>query len=61
VTINSGANTMTVGMFTSNPSGAGTLSAGGNQTLSVGATLNVGAGQATGTYSGIFSVTVTYN
>ncbi|MBV5336700.1 MAG: DUF4402 domain-containing protein, partial [Deltaproteobacteria bacterium] len=34
----------------------------GTQTLTVGATLNVGANQAAGTYtSGAFSVTVNYN
>ncbi len=59
--ITSGANTMTVGTFTSNPAGTGTLSAGGSQTLNVGGTLNVGASQATGSYSGSFSVTVAYN
>jgi hypothetical protein len=60
-TVTSGANTMTVNGFTSNPSGTGALSAGGSQNLLVGATLNVGASQATGTYSGTFDVTVTYN
>ena len=61
VTLTSGANTMTVDTFTSNPSGTGALSAGGSQTLNVGANLNVGISQATGTYSGSFSVTVAYN
>jgi hypothetical protein len=60
-TVTSGANSMTVDTFTSNPSGTGTLSGGGSQALSVGATLNVGASQATGTYTGSFNVTVTYN
>jgi hypothetical protein len=62
-TITSGANTMTVNTWTSNPSGTGTLSAGGSQALTVGATLNVGASQAAGTYvSGTpFTVTVNYN
>jgi len=60
-TVTSGANSMTVDTFTSNPSGTGTLSAGGSQALTVGATLHVGASQATGTYTGTFSVTVTYN
>jgi Domain of unknown function (DUF4402) len=61
VTLTAGANTMTVDTFTSNPSGTGLLSGGGSQTLNVGANLNVGAAQATGTYSGTFSVTVAYN
>ncbi len=34
---------------------------GGSDTFSVGATLNVGAAQASGTYSGTFPVTVNYN
>jgi len=59
--ITSGANTMSVGTFTSNPLGTGTLSAGGSDTLNLGATLSVGASQATGTYTGSFSVTVVYN
>lgn len=56
-----GVNTMTVNTFTSSPSGTGTLSGGGTQTLYVGATLNVGANQPNGTYDGTFSVTVAYN
>jgi hypothetical protein len=51
---------MSVGTFTSNPSGTGLLT-GGTQTLALGATLTVAAGQATGTYSGPFSVSVNYN
>jgi len=60
-TINSGGNTMTVNTFVSNPSGTGTLSGGGTQSLSVGATLQVGASQVQGNYSGTFDVTVAYN
>lgn len=62
VTITSGLNTMAVNTFTSTPSGTGALTAGA-QTLTVGATLNVGAAQATGTYiSGTpFDVMVNYN
>lgn len=56
-----GANSMTVNAFTSNPSGTGALDLTGAQTLAVGATLNVGVGQATGTYTAAFSVTVAYN
>ena len=54
--------TMTVQNFVSNPSGTGTLSSGSQQ-IKVGATLNVTAAQAAGTYtntSGLF-VTVNYN
>lgn len=61
VTLTSGMNSMAVNVFTSSPSGTGTLSGGGEQTLKVGATLNVGASQPSGTYTGSFDVTVTYN
>lgn len=62
ITRNSGTETMTVNTFTSNPSSTGALTAGA-QTLTVGATLNVGASQVAGTYvSGTaFTVTVNYN
>ena len=53
--------TMTVDSWTSTPSGNGTLDGTGNQTVQVGATLNVGANQAVGTYSGTFTVTFAYN
>ncbi|HEY0611231.1 MAG TPA: DUF4402 domain-containing protein [Chitinophaga sp.] len=62
VTITSGSNSMTVNTFTSSPSPTGLLT-GGEQTLFVGATLNVAAAQASGTYvsSTPFNVTVNYN
>jgi len=62
-TVTSGANTMTVDAFTSNPGSTGTLNAAGTQTVDVGATLNVSALQAAGIYiSGTpFDVTVNYN
>ncbi|MDP2336731.1 MAG: DUF4402 domain-containing protein [Bacteroidota bacterium] len=55
-------NTMTVNTFTSTPSGTGALTAG-SQTLTVGATLNVGASQIAGAYTNAtgFDVTVNYN
>jgi len=61
-TINSGGNSMVVNTFTSTPSGTGTLT-GGTETLNVGATLNVGLNQASGTYTNAagFTVTVNYN
>jgi hypothetical protein len=61
-TITSGANNMTVNAFTSTPSGTGALTAGA-QTVQVGATLNVAASQAAGTYVNAtgFNVTVNYN
>jgi len=56
-----GSHTMTVNAFTSNPSGTGTLSSGGTQTLNVGATLNVAAAQAAGTYTNATGVAVSVN
>ncbi len=41
--------------------GASPTLVGGSDTFNVGATLNVGATQASGTYSGTFAVTVNYN
>lgn len=61
VTITTGADDMTVDTFTSTPSGTGVLNGGGTQALYVGATLHVGANQVSGTYTGTFDVTVTYN
>lgn len=68
VTLNgSPTGTMTVSNFTSTPdatvAGSGLLDATlGTQTLRVGATLNVGANQAAGSYvSAAFDVTVNYN
>jgi hypothetical protein len=61
VTISSGANNMTVNTFTSNLASPATLPAGGSQALNIGATLNVGANQATGSYTNTFNVTIAYN
>jgi hypothetical protein len=61
VALTSGANTMGVNAFSSSPALTGQLSAGGSQTLRVGATLSVGNNQASGSYSGSFAVTVNYN
>lgn len=53
---------MSVDDFTRAPSGTGLkLPPGGMQVLSVGGTLNVGANQDPGAYSGNFTVTVDYN
>lgn len=53
---------MTVDNITTNPAGPGTLT-GGTQTINVGATLTVGAGQAAGLYenNNDLSITVAYN
>jgi hypothetical protein len=56
-----GSHTMTVNGFTSNPATTGALSSGGTQTLTVGATLNVIAGQSAGTYTNATGVPVTVN
>lgn len=65
VSLASGASpAMTVTNFTSDPAGSGgTLSTGGEQTLRVGGTLNVAAGQPAGIYATTtpFTVTVNYN
>ena len=56
-----GTATLTVNPVTSAPSTTGLLSATGQQTLSVGGTLIVGASQPEGAYAGTFNVTVAYN
>ena len=53
--------TMGVDGFTSTPSATGTLSSGGTQDLTVGATLTVAAAQASGTYTNATGVPVTVN
>ena len=61
-TITDGAShNMTVNGFSSFPSSTGTLSGGGTETLTVGATLNVSAAQAAGTYTNATGVPVTVN
>jgi len=52
---------MTVNDFTSSPSATGALDGTGAQTLTVGATLVVSAGQAAGTYANATGVPVTVN
>jgi hypothetical protein len=59
-TLTSGGDTMTVDTFTDDAGASPTL-VGGSDTFNVGATLNVGATQAAGTYSGTFAMTVNYN
>ncbi|HEY3371329.1 MAG TPA: DUF4402 domain-containing protein [Prolixibacteraceae bacterium] len=64
LTITSGLNYMIVDAFTSTPDATGTLDATlGTETISVGATLNVNAGQGAGVYTNTagFEVTVNYN
>ena len=61
VLLSSGSNTMAINSFVSYPSATGTLSGGGTQMLSVGATLTVGNAQVPGSYAGSFTATVNYN
>jgi hypothetical protein len=61
VTLNSGANSMALSNFTSNPAATGQLSGGGAQMLAVGATLSVANGQPRGSYTGAFEITIHYN
>ena len=60
-TLSNGSSSMTVNAFTSFPSTTGTLAANGTQDLKVGATLNVTAAQASGTYTNATGVPVTVN
>ncbi len=62
VVISDGTNTMNVNSFTSTPTPTGTLDGTtGSQTLNVGATLNVAAGQPAGAYTLTDGITVTVN
>jgi hypothetical protein len=58
-TISSGANNMTVNGF-NHDAGASPALTGGSDTFNVGATLNIGASQPAGTYSGTYTLTVDY-
>ena len=61
-TINDGGgNTLVANAFTSIPATSGVLSSSGSQTLNVGATLNLGAGQPPGSYSNATGLPVTVN
>lgn len=60
VVLSNGPNSMAVNNFTSNPSSTGLLGGGGSQTLTVGATLTVSINQASGSYTGNFTVTAVY-
>jgi len=59
-TLISGANSMTLGTFTHNAGVTPALDGTGALTFNVGASLTVGATQATGAYSGTYTVTVNY-
>ena len=61
-TVTNGANTMTVDTFEDSKGGVGQLPFAPQATdnFTVGARLNVGAGQPAGSYTGTFTVTVNY-
>jgi len=61
ITLNATSGSLTISAVTSSPSLTGLLNAMGQQTLSVGGTLNVPANQPEGDYAGTFNVTVAYN
>jgi hypothetical protein len=54
------SHTMAINSFVSSPSGTGALLGNGSAQINVGATLQVSAGQALGSYSGTFGVTLNY-
>lgn len=56
-----GSNNMVVDAFNSLPDAVGQLSAAGQQTLTIGGTLNVPANQPMGNYSGVMNLTIVYN
>lgn len=60
-TLSNGANTMALSNFTTSTTPASsTTDSSGNLTLNVGADLAVGANQASGTYTGTYTVTISY-
>lgn len=62
VTISNGAAKMTIGQFTISSSfSGGQIGSNGTTTFTIGGTLTASAGQAAGTYSGTFPITVAYN
>ncbi len=56
-----GANSMIVTNFRSNPDASGQLNSSGVQSVTVGGTLNIGANQGFGNYSGTMAVVINYN
>ncbi|MBT6095479.1 MAG: DUF4402 domain-containing protein [Rhodospirillaceae bacterium] len=60
-TLSNGVNSMTVNSFQHDAGASPTISGGGSRDVSIGATLNVGADQANGNYSGVYTVFGNYN
>ena len=61
LTLSNGSATMTVDNFQHDLGVTPSLGGNGSETLNVGARLNVGPSQAGGSYTGTFSVFVSYN
>ncbi len=61
ITLEYNGETMNVYQFVCDQGSSSQLSTNGDATLSVGATIQVGAAQAAGLYTGTFDVTVAYN
>ena len=59
-TLTSGANNMTANLSYASGTGSRTLSAGGTDNVTVNGVLSVAANQATGAYTGTYSVTAVY-
>lgn len=59
--LSSGTHTMIVNNFNHDRGVSPTISGGGSRTVNVGATLNIGANQASGLYAGTYAITVNYN
>ena len=59
-TVTSSTNSMTISNFTSDKSGSQTLDNTGALTINIGGDLAVTEGQATGDYTGSYTITITY-
>ncbi len=60
-TLSGGGYSMTVDNFQHDAGASPTIAGGGSRDVSIGATLNVGADQANGDYSGVYTIDVNYN
>lgn len=60
-TLSSGSSEMTIHSFTTGLVGSGILDGSGHQTFTVGATLEVAAGQSPGSYAGTFLIEIHHN
>ena len=60
-TISNGSNAIVMDGFTSTPSLTGVLSSSGTQTINVGATIHIAAGQPAGSYTNAIGLPVTVN